>query len=157
MGASLSVYMACGHIVQPGGAAPSAPATVARLAVQLLLLVGGSWSGGFLVGSFSPRTLWASVALTAAPCLFCLGRFHVPSVSPVSLLLFLGPAAWGLRRAMRPAPLRRSFALGLAVLVTLLVAAVSSARGRVHGTAHDWFWNSILSLPAWFLLATAWA
>ncbi len=154
MGTSLSVFLACER-AGPPGAGTAAP--LAILAGQLSLLVVWSWTGGFLVGSLSRRTLWASLAAVGGPCLFCLERFRVPSVPWFSLFLFLGPAAWGLRRAMRPAPLRRSFALGLAVLVTLLMAAVSSARGRVHGTAHDWFWNSILSLPAWFLLATAWA
>ncbi len=155
MGASLSVYVSAGRIARTGGGTPADPAASALLAVHLLLLVGWSWTGGFLIGSLSRRTLWASLAAVGAPCLFCLERFHIPSVSPVSLLLFLGPAAWGVRRGLRPARIGRGAAIAVALTVTLLMIAASSNGGRAAGTPRGWLLNSFLSLPAWLLLAAA--
>src|SRR5260370_28185090 len=51
----------------------------------------------FVVGSMSRRTLWASAALCCSPCLFCLARFRIGSLSRLCLLLFLPRAILELR------------------------------------------------------------
>jgi hypothetical protein len=155
MGASLSVYEAGGRIAGPGGGTPAGSAAAVLLAVHLLLLVGWSWSGGYLVGSLSRRTLWASLAAVAVPCLFCLARFQVPAVSPAALLLFLGPAAWGVRRGLKPAPLGPGAAAAIALGVTFLTIAAAGGDGRAAGTCRGWVFDLALCLPPWLLLARA--
>jgi hypothetical protein len=122
---------------------------------QALLLIGWAWSGGFLVGSTSRRTLWASAVLCWSPCLFCLSRFRIGALSRFCLLLFLLPAIWGVVRGMRGSKLRTSSALALALVVTILMIPALNAG------VHSWWvvpkisLNWILSLPAWYLVASA--
>src|SRR5256885_14233643 len=98
MGFSLSVSSAYQQIFDP-------KITVGPgfwlLACNVLLLIGWAWTGGFVVGSVSRRTVWVSAALSFAPCLFCLTRFRVESLSRFCLLLFLLPAIWGVHRGLR--------------------------------------------------------
>ncbi len=62
---------------------------------NVLLLIGWSWTGGFVMGSISRRTVRVSAILSFLPCVFCLARFRVESLSRFCLLLFLLPAIWG--------------------------------------------------------------
>jgi hypothetical protein len=118
------------------------------LLCNVFLLAGWSWTGGFVVGSLSRRTVWVSAALSFAPCLFCLERFRVESLSRFCLLLFSLPAIWGVFHGLRIARIKFSPAIGLAVAVTALTIPTWSAKGA-------WIPNWALSWPAWYLVATA--
>jgi hypothetical protein len=149
MGFSLSVsgrYQRLLTLSQPSGM--SAGAELGLLVCQLVLLAGWSWSGGFVVGALSRRTLWVSVAATFAPCLFCLSRFRNASLSRVCLLLFLVPAICGLWRALRVGRIGRSAALVVAAGVTLAMACMWLSVGV-------WVANWCLVWPVWYLVAIA--
>ena len=118
------------------------------LLCHVFLLIGWSWTGGFVVGSLSRRTVWVSAALSFSPCLFCLARFRVESLSRFCLLLFLLPAIWGVHRGLRVARIKLSSAIVLAVAITVLTIPTWSSRG-------PWIPNWALSWPAWYLVATA--
>jgi hypothetical protein len=92
MGFSVSVSYA---FVQWPGTAP--------LVAKTLLLIACSLGAGYVVTTLSRRTLWVSALLCGSPCLFCLARFRVPSLSRFSLFLFILPAALGVRQALRGA------------------------------------------------------
>lgn len=118
------------------------------LLCDIFLLIGWAWTGGFLVGSISRRTVWVSATLSFAPCVFCLERFRIASLSRLCLLLFLPPAIWGVRRGLRIARIKLSSAIVLASSVTALTIPMWSSRGA-------WIPNWALSWPAWYLVATA--
>jgi hypothetical protein len=118
------------------------------LLCQVALLVGWSWTCGFVMGSVSRRTVWVSVALSCIPCLFCLSRFHIESMSRFCVLLFLPPAIWGVSRGLQIAPIRRGSAIALAVGITVLTIPTWSSTG-------PWIPNWALSWPAWYMVATA--
>jgi hypothetical protein len=118
------------------------------LACNLLLLIGWSWTGGFVMGSVSRRTVWMSAALSFWPCVFCFARFRVESLSRFCLFLFLLPAIWGVHRGLRITRIRLRSAIVLAVAVTVLTIPTWSSKG-------SWIPNWALSWPAWYLVATA--
>jgi hypothetical protein len=118
------------------------------LLCNLLLLGAWSWTGGFVTGSLSRRTLWVSAALSFLPCLFCLARFRIDSLSRLSLLLFLPPAILGVQRGLRIAEIKLGAAIALTVGITLLTVPTWNSSG-------PWIPNWALSWPAWYLLATA--
>jgi hypothetical protein len=151
MGFSLSVSRAYQQLI--GG--PILHATgltvapgLALFLCNVLLLAAWSWTGGFVVGSISRRTVWVSAVLSFAPCVFCLERFRVESLSRLCLLLFLPVALWGARRGLQIARIKRSSAIALAIAVTALTIPTWSSGGA-------WIPNWALSWPAWFLVATA--
>jgi hypothetical protein len=115
---------------------------------NVLLLAAWSWTGGFVVGSVSRRTIWVSAVLSFAPCLFCLERFRVEYLSRLCLLLFLPVALWGAYKGLQIARMKRSSAIALAIAVTALTIPTWSSGGA-------WIPNWALSWPAWFLVATA--
>jgi len=121
---------------------------VSLLLCNLLLLIAWSWTGGFVMGSVSRRTVRVSIALSFMPCVFCLTRFRVESLSRFCLLLFLLPAVWGVRRGLRIAKIRLRSALILAAVITLLTIPTWGSKG-------SWIPNWALSWPAWYLVATA--
>jgi hypothetical protein len=146
MGFSVSVSGTYQHLMdakvfQANGLVPG-------LGRNILLLIGCSWTGGFVVGSMSRRTLWVSIAATCSPCLFCLSRFRVESLSRLCLLLFLLPAIWGVQQGLRRSRIKVTPAIVLAVAVTALMVS------KWNGSA-AWFLNSALIWPAWYLVATA--
>jgi hypothetical protein len=118
------------------------------LLCNVFLLVGWAWTGGFVVGSLSRRTVWVSAALSSLPCLFCLERFRVEFLSRLCLLLFLPPAIWGVRQGLRIAQIKLSSAIVLALAITVLTIPTWSGSG-------PWIPNWALSWPAWYLVATA--
>ena len=121
---------------------------ILHLLCYLFLLFARGWSGGFVVGSVSRRTVWVSAAFSFSACVFCLARFRVESLSRFCLLLFLVPAIWGVRRGLRVSRIKLSWAIILAVGVTVLTIATSSSRGlSIPSLALSW--------PAWYLVATA--
>jgi hypothetical protein len=140
MGFSLSVS----HVYQQWIGGPGRT----LLLCNVILLIGIAWTGAFLVGSLSRRTLWVSMAMSFAPCLFCLERFRIESLSRFSLLLFLPPAIWGALRSLHVARIRLDAALVLAIGLTLLTIPAWSADGA-------WIPNWALSWPAWYLVVTA--
>jgi hypothetical protein len=119
---------------------------LARLLCQLFLLFTWSWAGGFVAASMSRRTLWASGALCALPCLFCLARFRLVSLPAVCLFLFLPAALLGARRGIRIAPIRPGFAIVLALAITVLMLPLLSGGGS--GALY-----SALLWPEWYLVA----
>jgi hypothetical protein len=159
MGASLSVswsYMRllCPELLQQALLTRTS-ATVVLLG-QALLLIGWSWTGGFVVGSLSRRTLWASTLLCYSPCLFCLTRYRVQSLSPLCLLLFLLPAVCGVRQGLRISSVKLSTAIVRAVAVTLLMLPQWSSAGQTWWSPPRWSLNWLLIWPAWYLVATSW-
>jgi hypothetical protein len=154
MGASLTVSwsyqrLLCPELLAKASLTPRSGFLL--LLCQALVLTGWSWTGGFVVGTVSRRTLWASTVLCYAPCLFCLTRFRVDSLSRFCLLLFLLPAIWGVRQGLRISMIKRSWAIVLALAVTVLTIPAWSS-----GHQHWWTLNWALSLPAWYLAATSW-
>jgi hypothetical protein len=113
---------------------------------QLLLLIGCSWASGFAVGSVSRRTLWVSIVSSCLPCLFCLARFRVESLSRFCLLLFLAPAIWGVSQGVRVIRIKLGPSIILAVSVTVLMLP-TWASPRIYNLALIW--------PAWYLVVTA--
>ena len=143
MGASVGVSMAYQSLT-----GPMTLHQQSLLIGQILLLIAWSWSGGFVVGKLSRLTLWASVLLCFTPCLFCLARFRIPSLSRASLLLFLLPAVVGAFQGVRRIQIRLKAGFALAVSVTaLMVFMWSSSR--------LWFVNWSLIWPAWYIVSTA--
>lgn len=145
MGFSLSVSSAYQRIFDPE---TTVSAGLWLFACNVLLLIAWAWTGGFVVGSLSRRTVWVSAALSFAPCLFCFTRFRMESLSRFCLLLFLLPAIWGVHRGLRIAQIRLSAAIALALAVTVLTIPAWSSKG-------PWIPNWALSWPAWYLVATA--
>jgi hypothetical protein len=137
--AGVPILHATGVTVRPG---------FALFLCNVLLLAAWSWTGGFVVGSVSRRTLWVSAALSFAPCVFCLERFRVERLSRLCLLLFLPVALWGVHRGLQLARIKRSSAIALAVGVTALTIPLWSSSGP---SIPNW----ALSWPAWYLVATA--
>ena len=135
-----AVFKATGLTICPG---------FTLLLCNVLLLIGWSWTGGFVMGSVSRRTVRVSAVLSFLPCVFCLARFRVESLSRFCLLLFMFPAVWGVRRGLQIAQIRRRTALILAVAITLLTMPTWSTSG-------SWIPNWALSWPAWYLVAMAW-
>jgi hypothetical protein len=118
------------------------------LICHVLLLIGCSWTSGYVVGSMSRRTLWVSIAATCSPCLFCLARFRIESLSRLCLLLFLLPAILGVRQGLRSTRIKLAQATVLAVAVTVLMILTWSGSAA-------WFLNWALISPAWYMVATA--
>jgi hypothetical protein len=159
MGLSLSVALSYMRLECPemlAQASMNKPSALGVLLWQALLLIGWSWTGGFVVGSVSRRTLWASMGLCYLPCAFCLSRFSVGSMSRFCLLLFLLPAIWGVQQSLRISKIRFSCALVIALGLTLLIVPTWSSdwlRARIPQNALlAW----ALNIPAWYLAITAW-
>jgi hypothetical protein len=151
MGLSLSVSWLVQGFMEGKPAAPLGPAIVWGTyfpLVQVMLLIGWSWTAGFVVGSVSRRTLWASIAASCIPCVFCLARFRIPTLSRFCLLLFLPPGIWGVRQGLRMARVRLGTAIATAVALTLLAVPTLGRRGP---TLLNW----AVIWPAWYMVATA--
>jgi hypothetical protein len=143
MGFSVSVSRACQQFIGPG-LRPG----VTLLLCDVILLAGWAWSGAFVIGTLSRRTLWVSTVVSFAPCLFCLERFRIESLSRFCLLLFLPPAIWGVVKSLQIARVKLGPAIALASLLTLLTVPSWGSKGA-------WIPNWALSWPGWYLVATA--
>ena len=151
MGASVSLSQSfvrlTRHNFLEGGRLTTLP-DLAHLVCQVFLLFACSWAGGFVAASVSRRTLWVSGALCALPCLSCLATFRIEFLSCVSLFLFLPAALLGARRGLRIAPMKLSFAILLALAITILMLpTLSGGRSGAFSWALLW--------PAWYLVAAA--
>ena len=130
------------------GAAPPALTELLSFVCEVFLLLAGAWIAGLVVGSISPRTLWANALLCCAPCLFCLARFRTESLSRLCLLLFLLPAILGVRHGLLRIKIRQRMSIGVAVAVSASMIFLSFASGV-------WILNWVLLWPAWYLVAAA--
>ncbi|HSS13510.1 MAG TPA: hypothetical protein VLL04_06450, partial [Rhizomicrobium sp.] len=149
MGTSVSVCLSLQQLMGAGDRiSPSLHDHVILLLCQAPLLIAWSWTGGFVVGSLSRRTLWLSVALCAAACLVCLSSFRMPSLSRLSLLVFLLPAIAGLCQGVRKKQIAPGFAIPVAATITVLMATLQSVSGWSAGLL-------VLLWPAWYMVATA--
>src|ERR1700744_1821945 len=129
VGVSMSVSWSYMRLLRPdllAQASLNKPSAILVLLWQALLLIGWSWTGGFVVGSLSKRTLWMSMLLCYAPCLVCVSQFDVASLPRFCLLLFVLPAIWGAHRGLRIPKMKFSSALLIAVALTLMIAPISS-------------------------------
>jgi hypothetical protein len=156
MGASLSVSWSYQRLLCPEllkAASLTKGSGLLVLLCQVLLLIGWSWTCGFVVGTASRRTLWLSALLCYSPCLFCLSRFRVESLSRFCLLLFLAPAIWGVRQGVRSFRMRLDAALLLALCLTALTVAASGSVGQHLGRPPRLNLDWALTLPAWYLVA----
>jgi hypothetical protein len=160
MGSSLSVSQSFERfsgwkILDGAGMAVGSP--LLSLMCQALLLIGWSWTAGYVVGSLSRRTVWMSAVLCCSPCFFCLARFRVPSLSRLCLLLFLVPAILGVGQGLRVTRLRLSSAIAIASAITLLMIPTWTSEGQSWWSPHPWLLDATLIWPAWYIVATAWA
>jgi len=151
MGFSVSIASICERLahhqilIEPLGGIDEA---FISLFCRGLLLIGGSWVCGYVVGSVSPKTLWMSIVSCCFPCLFCLVRFREPSLSKFCLFLFLLPAVWGVHHALRLTRINLRLAILLAIAITTLTLLPTNSRGV-------WLLNWSLVWPAWYLVAMA--
>lgn len=158
MGVSLSVSwsyltLRCPELLQKSSLTLGSGTIV--LLCKALLLIGWSWTGGFVVGSVSRRTLWASTILSCSPCLFCLSRFRVESLSRFCLLLFLLPAIWGVHHGLRIPRMKLSSAILLAGAITVMMLPAWNSAGQHWWSPPRWTLDWALCWPAWYLVATA--
>src|SRR5581483_8953579 len=112
------------------------------LLCHVLLLIAWSWTGGFMVGSVSRRTLWVSAVLALCPCISCLVRFGEASLSRFCVLLFIPPAILGIRQGLRRMRIKPGFAFALAAMVTALTLCAWMNKG--------------LGILNWALIGPAW-
>ena len=152
MGVSLSVSQGAQRLISPGLDATALP----LLFCQTLLLIGWAWSGGYVVGRVSQRTVWMSAVAACSPCLFCLARFHVLSLSRFCLLLFLPPAIWGVRQGLRRTRIRLSSMILFSLSLLLLMAASWNSGGQRWWTPRSLVLDATLIWPACYLVALAW-
>jgi hypothetical protein len=153
MGASLSVSEAFQNIIASHGGlgGPSSASLWLSAIPQALLLVGWSWTGGFVASSTSRRTLWVSTLSCLLPCMFCLFRFRLESLSAYCLFLFLLPAVRGASDGLRMGRLKRVPAMLLAVAVTLLAVPALHMHGEPWWNPPRYFIAMTLTWPAWYL------
>ena len=159
MGVSVSVSWSYMRLLCPemlAQASLNKPSAILVLMWQALLLIGWAWTGGFLVGSLSKRTLWVSTLLCYGPCLICVSQFNLASLPKFCLLLFLLPAIWGAHRGFRMARLKFSSAVAIAVALTLMIAPASGSAWLQTLSPQNVLLNWALSIPAWYLVFAAW-
>jgi len=119
------------------------------LLCHIFLLIAWSWTGGYIVGSVSRRTLWASAALSVIPAILSLKMYPADAVPRLCLFLFLLPAIFGVRSGLRNARISLRAASLLALTMTALMISAWSHQAL-------WILNWALILPAWYLVAAVW-
>jgi len=151
MGVSLSVSQSCLELVKPD----TGTGSVTWLLTQMCLLLIWSWTSGFVIGSLSRRTLWASIVMCCWPCLVCVSKFHLELLSPVCLLWFLIPAGLGVRQGLSGKRIRLSVAL--TITTVLMLAMLLRWQGGVQRwwSPPWWLVDFVMSWPALFLVARA--
>ncbi|WP_446745511.1 hypothetical protein [Silvibacterium acidisoli] len=137
MGNSVVISMTFVHL-------HSKPDHAAQLACHFVFFILWAWIGGYAVGTLSRKTLWASIALCFAPCLFCFARFRTPPLSRFSLLLFVVPAIFGVLHSFSRFRMKSPFVLTIALVTTLCMFAWYASRGTCAG-------NWLLLWPIWLV------
>ncbi|MGC1300431.1 MAG: hypothetical protein WA869_35840 [Alloacidobacterium sp.] len=119
------------------------------LLCHIFLLITWSWTGGYLVGSISRRTLWVSAALSVLHSISSLRIYASNSFPSLCLFLFLLPAIFGAVQGLRNVriSLRAASVLALAMIALMISAWSNNAL---------WVLNWALILPALYLVAAAW-
>jgi hypothetical protein len=135
-------------VISTRGSVHLAARSMPQLVIQALLLIVWSWTGGFVVGSVSRRTLWASILLCCLPCTYCMAEFPTGLLSSLCLLIFLLPASWGVRQGLRGMRVPYSLAFVLAVSITVLTLSAWNGGG-------SWLYLLALIWPGWYLVAVA--
>jgi hypothetical protein len=153
MGNSVMLCARCVTLAETRAAGQLYPAQIEVLAVQALLLAGWSWTCGYFVGSISRRTVWFSVIAYASPCLFCLSRFRIESLSKLSLLLFVLPLAFGLLQGLKDRRVR--FGVSAAAIITALAIIMRVGETGGAGNAFGWACSLAQTWPAWCLAVAA--
>jgi hypothetical protein len=151
MGVSLSVSCTYERLAGLEVFAPCAPTgqeDYPLLLCHIALLMIWAWTGGFVVGCVSRRTLWLSVLASLAVCVFCLTRFHQAAPSRFCLLLFVPPALAGLQYGLRLIRIKPGAAVALATVATALMLWAWTGRAL-------WILNWALILPAWYIVMMA--
>lgn len=120
----------------------------ALLLCHIFLLITWSWTGGYIAGSLSRRTLWASAALSMLPALLSLKKYPSDALPRLCLFLFLLPAIFGAVQGWRNARISLRTASLLALIMTMLMFSAWSYQAL-------WIFNWALVLPAWYLTAAA--
>jgi hypothetical protein len=115
-------------------------------ASRLLLVICWAWMAGFVVGSISRGTLWASMLACCAPCLHCLSLWPGHGLSALRLLIFVLPGLWGGWRGRRDSVLAPGWAVFLAA-VAMLAPLMWGKGGWMYGCSLFW--------PGCYLTATA--
>ena len=149
MGISVSVSSMYERLVDPSivvGSPHAIHESFFELLCHGLLLIGCSWACGFVIGSLSRRTLWVSIASSFFPCLFCFVRFREPTLSRLCLFLFLLPAIWGVRQALRLTRVNLALAIVLAIAITTVMIPANSRD--------LWTLNWSLVWPAWYIVTS---
>jgi hypothetical protein len=113
---------------------------------RLLLVISWAWMAGFVVGSVSRATLWASLLACFVPCLYCLSKWPGEGLSHLRLLVFFLPGLWGVWRG------RRQMQLGLGWTVLLAAMAMLTPLMWSKG---GWVYGCWLFWPGWYVAATA--
>ena len=116
---------------------------------HIYLLLAWSWCGGYIVGSISRRTLWASATLSVIPTLHSLNMYPSHSLPRLCLFLFFLPAVFGVYWGSRNVHISFRTASLLALTMTVLMICAWSNNAL-------WILNWALILPAWYLVAAAW-
>jgi hypothetical protein len=147
MGLSVSLSLMSLQVINPATRQMTSSG-VCLLLSKFLLLTAWSWTGGFVIGSVSRRTLWVSAVLSLLPCCYCLARFRIEDLSRFCLLLFLLPAIQGVHQGLRMAGLTLKAAVLLASATALLTVPLwINTRQAILNLALCW--------PAWYLVAKA--
>ena len=113
---------------------------------RIFLVTCWAWMAGFVVGSVSRSTLWASALACCGPCLHCSSLWPGHGLSFLRLLVFLVPGLFGVWRG------RQELRLGLSLAVSL--ASAGALAFLISGKG-GWMYSSSLLWPGWYLAATA--
>lgn len=158
MGFSLAVSTAFQSLLAPDALASNSPVlgqALAHFCLRALLLAAWSWTAAFVAGALARRTFWASAASCFLPCLFCLARFRILTLSPVCLLLFLLPAIWGAWRGLRKHRLGAGVAAVLAFGVSVLALPVLGEARPQWWSPSQLVLTLVLTWPVWYLAIAA--
>jgi hypothetical protein len=115
------------------------------LLCHVSLLIAWSWTAGYVVGSVSRRTLWASAVLVGVSSLL----FLCMSAPWFCFCLFLPPAILGVRRTWQGS--RISFGAAAVLALTMTVLMISAWSNHAL-----WVANWALLGPPCLLVAEAW-
>ena len=119
------------------------------LLCHIFLLITWAWSGGYIVGSISRRTLWVSAALSMYPAIFCLCTPGPEFPSRFCFFLFLLPGIFGVRRGLQNSRLSLRTVVLLALTMTVLMISAWNHQAL-------WILNWALILPVFYLVIDAW-
>ena len=113
---------------------------------HVFLLVTWSWTSGYVLSSFSRRTVWVTAWLSFLP--FFRFHFNIEPLPKVCLLLFVLPWLIGIFHGVCATRVQPITAAVLATVVTVLMVFCWTSGAL-------WVLNWGLLVPTWFLVALA--